>query len=1516
MTTGQLNRVVQHLRKISFQHDGAGLTDGQLLGRFVENRDEAAVAALVRRHGNMVWAVCRRILRDRHDAEDSFQAAFLVLVRKAASIAPREMVANWLYGVARQTALNARSKKAKQRLREKQVSDMPAPAVRPELWDDLQPILDDELSRLPEKYRSAIVLCDLEGLTRKQAAAQLGCPEGTIASRLATARNRLAQRLRQRGVALTSGVLAAVLAEKTETACAPLAAIHSTIYAASLYVAGQAVASSVISAKVATLTEAVIRTMLLTKLKSMTMLLMMTALLGLTVGIGVYAGPAGSPTASNPREEVSVDILQSVASAVDKQFQVEGELVQPDPEEVDADADGKPRPFAGVVLDSQGKALAGVEVWLLHTLAAEGELFGHTRTDAAGAFRLEVPARWVCGGVLRQGLAVIAYQPQLGLTGVAYANISLPPKSGCKLVLAAGPGAELKFAKPDKTPAAEAKVKVTGLFLPSLRPDLGTPEEIRGFAGHSSTLVVETPSGPGLGRQEASLPAELRQKFQGTTKADGAITFVGLPLDLLGSFAIDAPGFGRQVGSLNRQIAETTKGELFPRPIVLAPVGSVTGRLSAPDAAAPPGSRIIVESRKLMQAGIRSAAFSLGGWAEARPDAEGRFTVPTIAADSLLVNVQLPPGSPYLVAQSGAFPKLAPGQTCQIDIQLQPACRVTGVLRAKDTGKPLEGVAYRLAAEPWDAGPDGYTDTKGVYTGYALAGRLQRRFSNPVGYLPPDISWNQDVAIAPGVKEMALPPLECDRPIDVRIGVVDQAGKPRARAVVRVTGTTFRGGTSYHMMKEWTVQTDERGEVVLELLDCRGPLTLEARDGAAFTAKTVAITDRKSQTIELRVGGGKGLSLAGRLVDNAGKPVVGAQVQVWSRCWFRRDNYGIEIHRPHVQTFDGGVQVRTDADGNYHTPAELFPGNEYAVQALASGMRSKRTDWLTAEAIEQTKGKIDLTAFRILALSGRVRDADGQAVAGARVLYTAPQALNVETRTSKDGSFQLAGANDAKGFVIVRQSGFRTQGKRLTSAEGAIDVVLARSDAASGQAPPTLPPPLSESKRRQLAAKLLEPLLQKALASKEDNQRFPPLEILAKLDPARVLGLLESRPFKDEWYDDSIRKQIVRKLHHESPDEALAIIESMHRAHARAAAYLEVANSLPAADKAARQRLLDQALIQARAESEAQYRVVEMASAARLCFDMGDAAAATKILRAAEADAKALPTTGWAAYARGCFAESLARIDVPAALALIADLKDSMEFDRHHNNIALILAATKPEESERALGKVQQAFQRENRMPYIAYRMARVDYARARRLVQDMNESMNKARALGLMAGALAEKDPPEATKVLREAFALLQRLVANGDARFNNLYDGSAVAGSLLAEVNRLSPRLVPEFLWDTVALRQPAEGRTVHDQQFRTDLTLALFLARYDRETARSLVEPWSHDAQIDANGAIYNLITAMAVIDPAWAMATIEHLPDPRTRDAVTERFLQILTATDAEFWNVAMSRTGLAFNDQEF
>jgi RNA polymerase sigma factor (sigma-70 family) len=274
----RISEVVQHLRRAVLRSNDGEPTDGRLLGRFVELRDEAAIAALMQRHGPMVWGVCRRVL-SHHDAEDAFQATFLVLVRRAASVVPREMVGNWLYGVAHQTALKARAMRAKRLSRERQGMTMPdVPAAGRDGASNLEELLDQELSRLPDMYRVAIVLCDLEGKTRKAVAGQLGLPEGTLAGRLMRGRALLARRLARRGVALSAGALATALTQQA-SGTMPAALLQSAIRSVTLVAAGQA-SAGLIPTQVAALAEGTIRGLLLARLKTALLMIAVAILVG------------------------------------------------------------------------------------------------------------------------------------------------------------------------------------------------------------------------------------------------------------------------------------------------------------------------------------------------------------------------------------------------------------------------------------------------------------------------------------------------------------------------------------------------------------------------------------------------------------------------------------------------------------------------------------------------------------------------------------------------------------------------------------------------------------------------------------------------------------------------------------------------------------------------------------------------------------------------------------------------------------------------------------------------------------------------------------------------------------------------------------------------------------------------------------------------------------------------------------------------------------------------------------
>jgi RNA polymerase sigma factor (sigma-70 family) len=267
MAHGQLNPVLRFIRKLDEHGHLAAQSDVQLLERFVVHHDETAFAALLKRHGPMVLGVCRRILHDAHEAEDAFQVTFLVLACKAKTLGQRELLGNWLHGVAYRTALKARSRLTRWRCFTGTLSDVPALEPLSDLaWDELQLVLDEEIQRLPAKYRTPAVMCCLEGHSFADAARQLGWPVGTIAGRLARARELLRPRLTRRGFTLSAGLLGTILSAHATSAAVPAALSDSTVTAALACAAGR-VSASVVSAKVAALTEGVIKAMFLQKLK-------------------------------------------------------------------------------------------------------------------------------------------------------------------------------------------------------------------------------------------------------------------------------------------------------------------------------------------------------------------------------------------------------------------------------------------------------------------------------------------------------------------------------------------------------------------------------------------------------------------------------------------------------------------------------------------------------------------------------------------------------------------------------------------------------------------------------------------------------------------------------------------------------------------------------------------------------------------------------------------------------------------------------------------------------------------------------------------------------------------------------------------------------------------------------------------------------------------------------------------------------------------------------------------------
>jgi RNA polymerase sigma factor (sigma-70 family) len=367
MPQAPLGTVLQHIRHLVSPDWARELSDAQLLERFVSRREESAFAALLQRHGRLVWSVCRQVLHDEHDAEDAFQATFLALARHAGSIRRGQAAGSWLYHVAHRIALKAGADRVKRQARERRAGVMThsEPGCRV-AWRELQEVLNAELQRLPEKYRAPFVLCCLEGKSKPEAALLLGWKEGTVSGRLAQARKLLQQRLTRRGMMLSAALCAVTLAR--EAAAAPAALVRSTLGTALLCTTDPTAVAGA-SAEVTALVEGVTKTMFGSKAKLAPSVVLAVGILAAGLGLAVHQALAARPAEGRPG-------LTSLTPGQDKEPPAA-------PLAADPAKDGNDEAIVikGRVLGPDGKPVAGAKVRFVN---AEAE------SDKDGAYRVSL----------------------------------------------------------------------------------------------------------------------------------------------------------------------------------------------------------------------------------------------------------------------------------------------------------------------------------------------------------------------------------------------------------------------------------------------------------------------------------------------------------------------------------------------------------------------------------------------------------------------------------------------------------------------------------------------------------------------------------------------------------------------------------------------------------------------------------------------------------------------------------------------------------------------------------------------------------------------------------------------------------------------------------------------------------------------------------------------------------------------------------------------------------------------
>jgi RNA polymerase sigma factor (sigma-70 family) len=679
MATGQLGAVLRHLHRLA--GEGGELTDAQLLQQFAARRDEGAFAALVQRHGPMVLGVCRRVLQNAHDAEDAFQATFLILVRKAASInEPCAALGGWLHQVAYRTALRARDRRASRRQHERQTPIMHPPDILAAVvWRDLQPVLDEEVARLPQKYRIPFVLCYLEGKTYAEAARQLRCQRGSISRLLARARELLRLRLGQRGLTLPAGVLAATLCANATSAAVPATLAAATIKTVLRSATAGAVAAGGFSPRVAALAEGGIKAMRTTAWRITLVLLLAVGLVGAGLGLLADRAPARPGEGQAPKQT-----KQATAPSTLQESAAKTQRKTPPPAE--AKVEGRPMTFTGRVLDEAGKALAGAEVAVIGlrhpsrpSTPMRRQVLATGKTDAKGKFllrRANVSPRQF------NTINILAATKGYALGWQSWGIPALEQK--VELRLPAEQVLSGRLVDLQGLPAANVKCRVTFAmktrdlqwagWLGEMRPGMVSPvakgEPLVRF-GSQGFSFTEQPAPEGLALWPKPLVTDAKGRFE--VRGFGR----GQAIDLL----VEDDRFALQALTLN---ADNAGKNAFSQS--LAAPQKFEGEVVAEDTGKPmPKVQVaVVGYRK-----VGNTRRSLGREASTTTDARGRFKINPYQGEFFDVRVHVPGGTPYLTTEERiGWPK---GETeHKLRIKVPRGVLVQGKVVDKTSGKPVE----------------------------------------------------------------------------------------------------------------------------------------------------------------------------------------------------------------------------------------------------------------------------------------------------------------------------------------------------------------------------------------------------------------------------------------------------------------------------------------------------------------------------------------------------------------------------------------------------------------------------------------------------------------------------------------------------------------------------------------------------------------------------------------------------------------------------------------------------------
>lgn len=1064
--------------------------------------------------------------------------------------------------------------------------------------------------------------------------------------------------------------------------------------------------------------------------------------------------------------------------------------------------------LSGEVVNEETQAVANAEVWVIRLAHDPYELkiVGSGKTDAQGAF--VVPDVEFGPDAKDYALTVAAYREGLAL--------------GWQTVDKVATGLEIICETP--TPTEGSVVTPAG----------------EGIAAQIEPSMLHRPDALDRGGRPLYFPDELKQRFAVKTEPNGRFTIGWRPANARLSTTIAAPGYG-EVKSYG-----TDDDSLD---LTLSPAGLIRGR-------------VICEAEPKAVAGLevlgdayhRERGLRWGGKAET--DNQGRFEIGELQPGPLEVRIKFAAGAEWQAP--GQQVEVNSGETTEVEFKLARAHLLKGRVVDAQTGEPIEGVGIYISQTPAGriANP-APTDQDGYYTLCSLPGRAVvyvARCPEPYMYGPRG-GERREVLVANA--DVTIPDISLKKGVTVEGVVLDDQGQPVAGATIFHTGTEF----GFHL----PTYADQEGKFSIPQIDPDRPFTIRTRDGDRMTEEPLSVDPRQTEPLRVTIREGTGARLCVRALDDAGKPMAGAEVV----AMWRAENWGRQA-----------AKGKTDATGCFESEL-VWPEGTYQMTVTAEDCPKAKTDsWTAVSGQTHDFGDVVLVAARGF-VEGRVVDAEGQPVVGAKVYNNGdgPQAL--AANSDEQGHFRLEGLYKGHAYVFA-EKGDLFGGTRMPAGaeDGVITVTPEPVEAELGEPAQAVSLTSPETDKR-VAEELILEALDKPGTMSASSYVSTLIATLAACDPDKAFQLSAERGGKD---DDRIMRALGNYLLCESPQDALGLLESIEGARSRLYALLNAAEKLTPSDPEGAREVLETIIPVAHAVGAPKYQAAFLASCGEALYRL-DPQAAVPVIRKAESIAQMLPNAEWDAYARGRAAEALCHIDLDGALALIKDLTgEEHETTRHQPNIAARIAATQPEQAAELM-RVLSDWSYARHMPRVVYNMAATYPDKALELAETVKEPAAKARSLGFIALALAEISPNRAAEVFGEALATVRGI--KGDPR--DLGYQSREAANTMAELAQLALQIgypgVERIAWRAIS-RRPAPSQSPWDGYEQRGgeyiKNLAFAHPALTRDLIQDTMARQAVEEQRGHSDLVDNLTIAAALVDANLAAKLVRALPEHGPED----------------------------------